>query len=111
LTKSFDHGCTEAMRPATMAAKHLCHAFCNPESSADSKLLALRNAPQFHSQLAGECARGKGVDHHLFALKCTAKKYDWPSVPDFFKSEPWKMLNHTLLSTSNCGNPSLALFG
>ena len=32
-------------------------------------------------------------------------------VPELFKSEAWRMLNHTILSTSNCGNPSLRLFG
>ena len=32
-------------------------------------------------------------------------------VPPFFESHPWKTLNHTILSTSNCGNPALRLFG
>mmetsp|Transcript_106411 Transcript_106411/g.217058 ORF Transcript_106411/g.217058 Transcript_106411/m.217058 type:complete len:91 (-) Transcript_106411:1119-1391(-) len=32
-------------------------------------------------------------------------------VPEFFRSEAWKRFNHTILSTSNCGNPSLAAFG
>ena len=32
-------------------------------------------------------------------------------MPRFFKSEAWKALNHTVLSTSNCGNPALRLFG
>jgi hypothetical protein len=46
----------------------------------------------------------------LFALKCIAKKNGLP-LPEFFRSECWRKLNHTILSTSNCGNPSLALFG
>lgn len=110
LSKSFYHGRTEAMRPATLEAKYLCEVFCNPKSSSDEKLNALRNAVRVHSGLVKECARGKGVDRHLFALKCIAEKNGLP-VPDFFNSEAWKMLNHTILSTSNCGNPSLALFG
>mmetsp|Transcript_27260 Transcript_27260/g.65279 ORF Transcript_27260/g.65279 Transcript_27260/m.65279 type:complete len:1191 (+) Transcript_27260:359-3931(+) len=110
LTKSFFHGRTEAMRPATLEAKHLCEVFCNPRSSADEKSSGLRNATRVHSQLVKECARGKGVDRHLFALRCIAEKNGIP-IPDFFRSEPWRMLNHTVLSTSNCGNPSLALFG
>jgi len=110
LTKSFYHGRTEAMRPGTMEVKHLCEVFCNPRSSSEEKLAVLRNAVRVHSALVKECARGKGVDRHLFALKCIAEKHELP-VPDFFRSEPWKMLNHTILSTSNCGNPSLALFG
>jgi hypothetical protein len=32
-------------------------------------------------------------------------------LPDFFQSKAWETLNHTILSTSNCGNPSLRLFG
>ena len=63
-----------------------------------------------HSQLVKECAKGRGVDRHLFALKCIAEKYN-VDVPPFFRSMAWKVLNHTILSTSNCGNPSLALFG
>jgi carnitine O-acetyltransferase len=110
MTKSFYHGRTEAMRPATPESKHLCEIFCNPKSIPESKLAALRNATKVHSQLVKEAARGKGVDRHLFALRCIAEKYNMP-VPDFFKSAPWKKLNHTVLSTSNCGNPSLALFG
>jgi hypothetical protein len=110
LTKGFFHGRTEAMRPATMEAKHLCEVFCDPSSSSREKLGALRNATIAHSKLVKECAAGKGVDRHLFALKCIAKKNGLP-LPEFFRSECWRKLNHTILSTSNCGNPSLALFG
>ncbi|KAL3907835.1 MAG: hypothetical protein SGILL_008710 [Bacillariaceae sp.] len=110
LTKSFYHGRTEAMRPATMEAKHLCEVFCNPQCSSEEKLSALRNAARVHSELVKECARGKGVDRHLYALKCIAERNGLP-IPAFFHSEAWSMLNHTVLSTSNCGNPSLALFG
>jgi len=110
LTKGFYHGRTEAMRPATMEAKHLCEVFCNPSSSPRDKLGALRNATIAHSKLVKECAQGKGVDRHLFALKCIAEKKGLP-IPEFFRSESWRKLNHTILSTSNCGNPSLALFG
>ena len=95
LTKSFFHGRTEAMRPATMEAKHLAEVFCNPKSSDESKLAALRNATQAHSQFVKECARGKGVDRHLFALKCIAEKNKLP-MPEFFRSRPWHVLNHTV---------------
>lgn len=110
LTKAFYHGRTEAMRPATMEAKKLCEMFCNPSSSREEKVDALRHATKAHSKLVKECAQGKGVDRHLFALKCIANKFELP-VPNFFRSECWRKLNHTILSTSNCGNPSLALFG
>ena len=110
LTKGFYHGRTEAMRPATMEAKTLCEVFCSPTSCAREKLSALRNATIAHSKLVRECAQGKGVDRHLFSLKCIAEKNGLP-IPEFFRSEAWRKLNHTVLSTSNCGNPSLAMFG
>mmetsp|Transcript_23857 Transcript_23857/g.52736 ORF Transcript_23857/g.52736 Transcript_23857/m.52736 type:complete len:671 (-) Transcript_23857:994-3006(-) len=110
LTKGFFHGRTEAMRPATMEAKHLCEMFCDVSSTPEQKLTALQDATRAHSKLVRECAQGKGVDRHLFALKCIAKKNKIP-VPEFFRSEAWKRFNHTILSTSNCGNPSLAAFG
>ena len=110
LTKSFFHGRTEAMRPATPAAKELCEIWFRKDAKAESKLNALRVATNVHSQLVKECARGKGVDRHLFALKCIAQRSNLP-VPKFFNSEPWRLLNHTIISTSNCGNPSLRLFG
>jgi len=33
------------------------------------------------------------------------------SKPGLFADNGWEKLNHTILSTSNCGNPSLRLFG
>lgn len=110
LTKAFYHGRTEAMRGSTPQAKKLCEIWCNPNATKVEKLEALRIATKEHSRLVRECANGKGVDRHLFALKCTAAKHKLP-VPAFFKSDAWKKLNHTILSTSNCGNPSLRLFG
>ena len=110
LTKMFYHGRTEAMRPATMRAKELCEIFFNKGTTNHQKLAALRRATLLHTQFVQECARGKGVDRHLFALKCIAERNNLP-IPPFFESEPWKVLTHTILSTSNCGNPSLRLFG
>jgi len=110
LTKNFYHGRTEAMRPATMEARHLCQVFTDPKASPQDKVAALRNATKVHSELVKECSQGKGVDRHLFSLKCIAEKNGLP-IPPFFHSKPWKLLNHTVLSTSNCGNPALAGFG
>jgi carnitine O-acetyltransferase len=110
LTKSFFHGRTEAMRSATLHAKDLCQTFFDPAATAQRKLTALRRAITVHTNYVRECAGGHGVDRHLFALKCIAERRELP-IPPFFNSEPWKMLNHTVLSTSNCGNPSLRLFG
>lgn len=34
-----------------------------------------------------------------------------PKMPDIFADAGWDKINHTILSTSNCGNPSLRQFG
>jgi carnitine O-acetyltransferase len=110
LTKSFYHGRTEAMRSATTQAKDLCTMWCNKSATPLAKLEALQKATKEHSRLVKESAGGNGVDRHLFALKCLCQRNSIP-LPDFFQSKAWETLNHTILSTSNCGNPSLRLFG
>mmetsp|Transcript_17642 Transcript_17642/g.25521 ORF Transcript_17642/g.25521 Transcript_17642/m.25521 type:complete len:600 (+) Transcript_17642:277-2076(+) len=110
LTKHFYHGRTEAMRTSTEKAAAFCRKWCNHYATKEEKLQALRDATVEHSRLVKESAKGKGVDRHLFALKCIAEKNNMPVAP-FFESGPWKTLNHTILSTSNCGNPSLRHFG
>jgi len=110
LTKTFYHGRTEAMRSATPQARDLCETWCCRASTPEQKLTALQVATQEHSRLVKECAQGKGVDRHLFSLMCIAERSGMPT-PAFFKSAAWKTLNHTILSTSNCGNPALRLFG
>lgn len=110
LTKQFYHGRTEAMRPSTPEAAEFCATWMNPSSTEEEKLQALIQATQEHTRLVKESANGKGVDRHLFALKCIAERNGLPT-PEFFTSRSWKTLNHTILSTSNCGNPALRLFG
>jgi len=110
LTKSFYHGRTEAMRTVTTEVAELCRVWNSEYATKEDKMEALRKATTNHSRLVKECAKGKGVDRHLFALQRIAEKNDLP-LPPFFHSEAWKMLNYTVLSTSNCGNPSLRLFG
>jgi carnitine O-acetyltransferase len=110
LTKTFYHGRTEAMRSATPQAAQLCAMWCRKDATAAIKLQALRKATTEHSRLVKEAAAGKGVDRHLFALKSLAQRQNI-QLPKFFESEAWTTLNYTILSTSNCGNPSLRLFG
>jgi len=110
LTKHFYHGRTEAMRPSTPAAADFCKTWVNPSSTAEQKLSTLIKATKEHSRLVLESFQGKGVDRHLFALKSIAER-NHRDMPEFFLSSPWKKLNHTILSTSNCGNPALRLFG
>lgn len=106
----FYHGRTEAMRSATPQVLELCHIWCSKSSTDRERLKALHVATVEHARLVKESAAGMGVDRHLFALKCIAERKGLP-VPAFFQSEAWQMLNHTILSTSNCGNPALRLFG
>lgn len=110
LTKKFFHGRTEAIRGATPQAKEFCTRWCDGRSTTADKLDALRCATIEHSRLTREAASGLGVDRHLFALKCIAQRSGRP-LPNFFTSHAWKAMNHTVLSTSNCGNPALRLFG
>ena len=110
LTKGFYHGRTEAMRTATEQASEFCKLWLDPKATDCDKLDALREATQVHSAGVKLAASGKGLERHLFALMKIAEKHDI-ATPPFFSSEAFKKLNHTVLSTSNCGNPSLRLFG
>lgn len=110
MTKAFYHGRTEAIRSATIQAKNLCTIWCDENATNEEKLAALRIATTEHSRLTKESSIGKGIDRHLYALKSLAHQIGM-STPKFFDSIAWNALNHTIISTSNCGNPSLRLFG
>lgn len=110
LTKGFYHGRTEAMRTATEHAANFCKLWLDPQGTNEKKLEALRVATQHHSAGIKLAASGKGLERHLFALAKIAEKNNIPT-PEFFSSKAFQKLNHTVLSTSNCGNPSLRLFG
>jgi carnitine O-acetyltransferase len=103
-------GRTEAMRAATLHASNFCKLWLDRLATKKEKLEALRVATEHHSAGIKLSASGKGLERHLFALMKIAEKNGIPT-PDFFSSVAYKELNHTVLSTSNCGNPSLRLFG
>ena len=110
LTKKFFHGRTEAMRSTTNKTVEMCKCWTNRLASKDEKLNALREATKNHSRLVREASEGLGVDRHLYAMKCLAEKKGL-ELPEFFNCDGYNALNHTVLSTSNCGNPALRLFG
>ncbi len=110
LTKSFFHGRTEAMRSTIVPAKEMCEIFFDTTAQPFVKLASLKRAIWIHKQMVKECAAGRGVDRHLYALKCIAERHHL-SLPEFFQSEPWNMLNHSVIMAANCGNPSLRLYG
>lgn len=94
----------------------------------NEKITALRKACKNHVDLTKECAKGLGQDRHLYALYCLLLRErdgnlepspDDPvppptnngSLPSIFTDHGWDVLNTSILSTSNCGNPALRLFG
>jgi carnitine O-acetyltransferase len=55
---------------------------------------------------------GLGQDRHLYALECVWDRiHQDQQKPRLFTDAGWKTLNNTIISTSNCGNPALRLFG
>lgn len=50
------------------------------------------------------------VDHHSHA-KAQNSMANLKVLPEIFADNGWDKLNNTIISTSNCGNPSLRLFG
>jgi len=58
------------------------------------------------------CQSGKGVDRHLGGL-AYMQMLDQKNIkmPELFSSKAYKTLKSDILSTSNCGNPSLRMFG
>lgn len=115
LTKRFLHGRTEAARSMTKEALEFVHTFFSTKSPMD-KIEALQKAILAQVNMVRNCASGKGVERHLFALECMwqieqREAGSESPLPSIFADDGWKTLNHTILSTSNCGNPSLRLFG
>lgn len=112
MTKMFLHGRTEAIRTVTEASSEFVQAFYNTSVTDHSKLEALRTALGSHTKITRECSKGLGQDRHLYALKCLwARMHKNEKSPRLFTDPGWYTLNHTTISTSNCGNPALRLFG
>lgn len=116
MTKAFRHGRTEPVRAVTAEMWSFVRAFedePSPGTEAPAhrdKEEALRRALREQVQQTRRAAQGQGFDRHLFALLSLAKAEDKP-VPRLFESEAWRIINENILSTSNCGNPSLRMFG
>jgi len=136
MTKFFLHGRTEAARSCTGAAKKFAHAWIQMAMSLpgdvasaagisnDSELdVAVGNNQAEHLRhlfkeawtaqqvMVRECAKGHGVDRHLYGLKCQSLRHNGHAAQALFNCPAYKKLTNTILSTSNCGNPSLRLFG
>ncbi|CAE7114775.1 unnamed protein product [Rhizoctonia solani] len=127
MTKAFLHGRTEAIRTVQPTSVNFTRTYFS-ESPAKEKIQALRNACVAHAKLTKECSQGLGQDRHLYALYCLVRrelnstpgspvsesgstKSNQVELPAIFSDPGWSLLNTSILSTSNCGNPALRLFG
>ncbi|KAH6905792.1 carnitine acetyl transferase [Coprinopsis sp. MPI-PUGE-AT-0042] len=128
MTKAFLHGRTEAIRSVQPESVNFTKTFYAENTSTDQKVAALRKACDRHVKLTKECAQGLGQDRHLYALYCLLQRElngsleanaDDPApkpapatkLPAIFTDPGWPLLSTSILSTSNCGNPALRLFG
>ncbi|EAT90882.2 hypothetical protein SNOG_01233 [Parastagonospora nodorum SN15] len=132
MTKVFYHGRTEAIRSVTEESAEFLKTFWGEKPAAE-KIEALRKACKKHTENTKICAKAEGPDRHLYALYCIWQRAiddsneisssdGWDSTPRHQHqcSTPclpcsptpgWDKINNTILSTSNCGNPSLRQFG
>lgn len=107
--------------------------FCSADASPQKKMDSLRTACKRHVALTKECSAGLGSDRILYAMAQLAKdsslgnspqpgpmdqdkpvnkqEIGEPVLPAIFRDGGYSRLNHATLSTSNCGNPCLRLFG
>jgi len=136
MTKYFLHGRTEAARSCTEEAKIFAQAWLQMamslsgkeagaagiskdsnldnavgENQAEQLRTLFRNAVTAQQNMARQCSQGLGVDRHLYGLKQQSLKHLGHANQSVFTSPAYKKLTNTILSTSNCGNPSLRLFG
>jgi carnitine O-acetyltransferase len=119
MTKAFLHGRTEAIRTVQPASYDFVKTFTSKKAKTAEKIEKLRKACEAHTKLSRACAGGKGFDRHLYGLKCLTQelldggklKGTLEQMPELFRDAGYSTINHTVLSTSNCGNPALRLFG
>jgi len=112
MTKFFQRGRTEPVRTFSDAMLRFVQVACDEEALPEQQLEAMRAALKEHSSRTKVAAAARGGERHLFALKCLAERKGGAlGVPALFKGVAWQRLNTNTVSTSNCGNPSLRLFG
>jgi len=122
MTKRFFHGRTEAIRPVTDESVSFVKTYWSDQHAPDKKVDLLRQACLRHVQISKECGMGLGQDRHLYALLCLWQRnqlndnnenvgVEKGQLPPIFADQGWDKLSNSVLSTSNCGNPSLRHFG
>merc|ERR1712157_433888 len=95
-----------------MEIKKFVQSFQDENESKEKKLELLQEALKRQKTMISMCQSGKGVDRHLGGL-AYMQMLDEKNIkmPEFFSSKAYKTLKSDILSTSNCGNPSLRMFG
>ncbi|SCU83022.1 LANO_0B08130g1_1 [Lachancea nothofagi CBS 11611] len=113
MTKQFQNGRTEAVRSVSHESKRFVESFNGSGASKTLLKSYLSKACERHSFVTKECAAGMGQDRHLYALYCIWKESfrDTMPKPLIFEDGGWNLLQTSVISTSNCGNPSLQSFG
>jgi carnitine O-acetyltransferase len=116
MTKHFYHGRTEAGRTVTSALAKFAMAFVDESVANGEKVALLRAALTRQTAVIRKCQSGNGVDRHLAGLSYmltleNQKTGNQRSLPRLFTTTAYKTLKTDVLSTSNCGNPSLRMFG
>ena len=87
------------------------------DADPSTKIAALKKACEAHVKLTKECSKGMGHDRHLYALYCLYQRElakpdsSTTELPAIFTDPGYTTATTTILSTSNCGNPALRLFG
>lgn len=113
MTKLFQNGRTEAIRSVTLPSKKFVKSIFDRHATDEERRQYLQESCKEHSRLTKECSSGLGQDRHLYALYSIWNEMfkDSMPLPGLFQDKAWSVLNTTIISTSNCGNPCLKSFG
>lgn len=97
--RHFQFGRTETLRPATAAMQQAIKQLDDGDAEASAVLAALRAANQAHERNMFACARGAGIDRHLFAMRVIAAQLNDP-MPRLFEDAGFqRFMGHYDLST------------
>eukprot|EP01114_Cavostelium_apophysatum_P017198 TRINITY_DN5051_c0_g1_i1.p1 TRINITY_DN5051_c0_g1~~TRINITY_DN5051_c0_g1_i1.p1 ORF type:complete len:602 (-),score=148.21 TRINITY_DN5051_c0_g1_i1:37-1842(-) len=116
-TRQFYHGRTECIRSTTPEAALFVRTFSSATATPEEKVSALRTAITQHIKIATDCTNGQGIDRLLTGLYWMAK-YRQQSlgghiykIPALYTNKAYGLMKTDMMSTSNCGNAALSLFG
>jgi hypothetical protein len=85
----------------------MTRVFSDGGSTGAARYAALSAAAARHSKTARECAVGKGVDRHLYALQQWAHRLGVAPTPGIFTDEGYRVFKDIRLSTSTLESPAL----